>query len=168
MSRPVPRPDEIAVGDALRELVGWDDASLVIFRRGAIVEFKTALLRDHITLEETEGHRSWQIGAFEGHHCHLDLAAVMRLHFDAESVPCQGGRVNYTAWFLVSGDCGNPYRPDALFSITLDRPYEPDGSPRLRNIAQVFRSYDRLSSHGWVDASAAFLALRTATAPARP
>ncbi|MBI1394730.1 MAG: hypothetical protein GC151_02030 [Betaproteobacteria bacterium] len=147
-----------AVAEVLRELLEVPDASLVVFRRGAIVEMKTELLRGLVTLREDDGFRSWQIGAFEGHHCHLDLAAVGRVSFEAEPVPCQGGRPNYSAWFLVDGDCGNPHRPDGLFSVTLNRPYETDGSERACVIDHLYVAFRRVRALPFVDATGAFAA----------
>lgn len=145
-----------------------EDASLVIFRRGLLVEFKTEGLAPGLSVSIEGPHRSWQIGPFEGHHCHLDLAGVRSVLFDAEPVPCQGGRINYTVWFLGEGDCGNPYRSDGLFSVTLNRPYAADGSPRAEVIAPVFDLYERHRHLESVAASESFVAARVDPAPVVP
>lgn len=107
----------------LADALALVDASLVIFLRSVLIELKTELLKPGLALAFEGNHRSWQLRPFEGHHCRLDLAAVERFWFDAEPVSCQGGRLNYTVWFLSADDCGNPYRPDGLFSVTLNAPY---------------------------------------------
>jgi len=134
----------------------------VIFRRKALIEFKTDLLDEKVTSFEEQGYRSWQIGAFAGHHCHLDLGAVEEVQFDAEPVSCQGGRLNYTVWFCGAEDCGNPYRPNAMFSVTLNAPYEADGNPRREIISQVYEAYDELLTSPMVRGSEAFINARTA------
>ena len=136
------------------------DASLVIFRHGVLIEFKTALLDPGLTATAEGKRRGWQIGPFEGHHCHLDLESVSGVWFDAEPVSCQGGRLNYTVWFLAAGDCGNPFRPNGLFSVTLNAPYHADGSPRSEVIKAVYALHD-FQRHGvGVFASEAFVAAR--------
>jgi len=152
----------------LRGALALRDASLVIFRRGLLVEFKTEALAPGLTASVEGGHRSWQIGPFEGHHCHLDLTAVRSMLFDAEPVSCQGGRINYTVWFLGADDCGNPYRSDGLFSVTLNRPYAPDGTPRPEIIGPVFALYDEHEHRAGVSATTGFLQARLdpAAAPA--
>jgi hypothetical protein len=127
----------------LREALSLADASLVIHRRGVLIEFKTDLLLKKFSVWGEGQHRSWQIGKFDGHHCHLNLELINEVHLDAEPVPCQGGRINYTIWFLCDQDCGNPYRPRGLFSITLNRPYQADGTPRKRIIEQFATLFDR-------------------------
>jgi hypothetical protein len=82
---------------------------------------------------------------------------VRSVLFDAEPVPCQGGRINYTVWFLGTGDCGNPYRPDGLFSITLNRPYADDGTARKAVIAPMLDLYAKYRNEAQVHASEAFL-----------
>ena len=145
-----------AVEALLSDALTLDDASLVIFRRGVLVEFKTGLLAPGLMRTIEGRYRSWQIGPFEGHHCHLDLASIERVWFDAEPVSCQGGRLNYTIWFLAGGDCGNPYRHDALFSVTLNAPYAADGTARADLIGRVFELCDRHAAHPAVSSSAAF------------
>lgn len=134
------------------------DASLVIYRRGVLVELKTEMLTPGLVPTMEGKYRGWQIGPFEGHHCHLDLAAIERVWFDAEPVSCQGGRLNYTVWFLTAADCGNPYRPDGLFSITLNSPYEKDGSPRVDVIGAVHSLHEQFRHVAGVSASEAFAA----------
>ena len=80
--------------------------------------------------------------------------------FDAEPVSCQGGRLNYTVWFSGVEDCGNPYRPTAMFSVTLNRPYETDGTPKHEIIGQVYEAYDALRASPLVRGSEAFLEAR--------
>lgn len=88
--------------ELLEDAIALREASLVIFRDRTLVEFKTDDLEG--VFEYTEGeHTSWQIGAADAHHCHLALSAVTNVEFSAESVPCQGNRLNYTIWFLVAG-----------------------------------------------------------------
>ncbi len=147
----------------LRGALELRDASLVIYRPRTLVELKTERLGG-VSLYVEEGHASWQIGDFEDHHCHLDLPAVTRVLFSAEPVSCQGGRLNYTVWFLVDGDGGNPYRPDGYFSVTLNRPYGADGAPRVEVIGAVFRLYAEFSGEPWVTADETFLAERDASA----
>jgi len=141
------------VEDALR----LPDASLVIYRLRTLVEFKTDLLGTGLSRFEEHGHVSWQIGAFESHHCHLDIDAVTRVAFGAEPVGCQGGRLNYTVWFETAEDAGNPYRPNGYFSVTLNRPYELDGSPRHDIFGAMFDLYAKWRHQDGVDADAAFV-----------
>ncbi|MBE0592366.1 MAG: hypothetical protein IH616_08190 [Gemmatimonadales bacterium] len=139
----------------LREALALGEASLVIFRDRTLVEFKTDRLGGLHRYEE-QGHVSWQIGEFDDHHCHLALGAVSRVLFSAEPVPCQGNRLNYTIWFLVPGACGNPYRPDGYFSITLNKPYRA-GVARPEVIEPVMALYRRHAREAWVEADARFL-----------
>lgn len=150
--------DIACVEALLADAIALKDASLVIFRRGLLVEFKTEGLSPGLASSVEGGHRSWQIGPFEGHHCHLDLAAVREIEFHAEPVSCQGGRINYTVWFLSGGDCGNPFRPDGLFSVTLNRPYADDGSPRSEVIAPMYALFDAYASTPSIRATDGFLA----------
>jgi len=131
------------------------DASLVIYRERTLVEFQTEKLAGVFKYVE-DGHVSWQLGEFQDHHCHLALGAVTRVLFSAEPVPCQGGRLNYTVWFLVPGSCGNPYRSDGYFSVVLNRPYDGD-APRLEIIDQVLSLYRRYRHESWVEADELFL-----------
>ncbi len=149
----------------LRDALALREASLVIFRDRTLVEFKTDRL-DGLHRYEEQGHVSWQIGAFADHHCHLALGAVTRVLFSAEPVPCQGNRLNYTIWFLVPGACGNPYRPDGYFSITLNKPYRA-GVPRPEVIDPVMALFRRYSGESWVDAAARFLEALAEGPPSR-
>lgn len=142
----------------LSEALALRDASLVIFRRGVLAEFKTESLAPGLVATVEGSHRSWQVGPFDGHHCHLDLASVAGVLFDAEPVSCQAGRINCTAWFLCEGDCGNPYRRDGLFSITLNSPYASDGLPRGDIFRPMFALHARHRDAGFVTASDGFLA----------
>jgi hypothetical protein len=151
-----------------RALVGalaLPEASLVIHRRGVLVEFKTAMLQPGLVATLEGDHRAWQIGPFAGHHCHLNLELVTKVWFDAEPVSCQGGRLNYTVWFLVADDCGNPYRPEGLFSVALNAPYREDGSPHVELIEAVYALHDSQRHAVGVYASEAFLAARPRVAP---
>jgi hypothetical protein len=145
---------------ALEAALGLPDASFVIHRRGLLVEFKTDRLAERVSLYSEGRFRSWQVGAFEDHHCHPDLAAVRRVLFDAEPVPCQRGRINCTIWFLADGDCGNPHRPEGLFSVTLNRPYDDDGHPRANILDAMFALQKRMDGWPLVETSPAFRAYR--------
>jgi len=148
-------PAEPRIVPLLDEALALLEASLVIFRDRTLVEFKTERLGGLHRYEE-QGHVSWQLGSFEDHHCHLDLDAVTEVLFSAEPVPCQGNRLNYTIWFLVPGDCGNPYRPDGYFSITLNKPYRA-GVARPEVIDPVMALYRRHADQPWVRADERFL-----------
>jgi hypothetical protein len=150
----------------LEQALSLPDASLVIFRDRLLIEFKTEKLGGVFRYEE-DGHVSWQIGRLEDHHCHLSLSAVERVLFTAESVPCQGGGLNYTAWFLTSGPSGNPWRRDGYFSITLNRPYR-GVRPRVEVIEPMLDLYRRFSTQSWVRADEAFLQVVNEGPPARP
>jgi hypothetical protein len=136
------------------------EASLVVFRRGVLVEFKTEMLVPSLTRTDEGRYRGWQLGPFEGHHCHLDLASIVRVWFDAEPVSCQGGRLNYTVWFLTAGDCGNPYRPEGLFAITLNAPYTAEGFARTDVILPVYQLHALHDGRAAVSASDAFISVR--------
>lgn len=152
-----------AVADALQAALALPDASLVIYRLGLLVEFKTNLLLERLSLYESGGFKCWQVGPSDDHHCHPDLAAVTAVQFDAEPVSCQAGRLNYTVWFLGSGDCGNPYRPDGLFSVTLNDPYGPRGQHAVQ---AMFALYEQLRGDPLIGASDAFLSQRSGLPPA--
>lgn len=143
--------------EIVRGALGIRGGSLVIYRRRTLIELKTEKLGPGLTLYEEGGHTSWQIGDADDHHCHLDVGACTRVVFGAEPVSCQGGRLNYTIWFLVDEDCGNPYRPDAYFSVTLDRPYTADGAARREIVAQMFQLYRRFEGEAGVSAEPRFL-----------
>lgn len=137
--------------DALR----LREASLVIHRERMLVEFQTEKLAG-VERSVHDGHVSWQIGRLDQHHCHLSIGAVASVLFSAEPVPCQGGRLNYTVWFLTAVPCGNPYRRNGYFSVVLNRPYDERG-PRREIIAQVIRLFLEHRSAPWVEADATFL-----------
>jgi len=153
--KPAATPSAPVFRGLLEDAIALHDASLVIFRDRTLVEFKTDDLAG--VFEFTEGgHTSWQIGATDAHHCHLALNAVTSVEFSAEIVPCQGNRLNYTIWFLVAGGCGNPFRSDGYFSVTLNRPY--DGHrPRWSVIRPVADLYEKYREHEWVRADREFL-----------
>ncbi len=139
----------------LQQALALRDASLVIFRDRALIEFKTDRLGGLHRYEE-QGHVSWQIGALDDHHCHLSLGAVVGVLFSAEPVSCQGGGLNYTVWFLSAGSSGNPYRRDGYFSVVLNRPYTGDAA-RHEVIDPVLALYRRFRHEPWVQADETFL-----------
>jgi hypothetical protein len=136
------------------------EASLVVFRRGVLVEFKTEMLVPSLGRTAEGRYRSWQLGPSEGHHCHLDLTSIVGVWFDAEPVSCQGGRLNYSVWFLTAGDCGNPYRPEGLFAVTLNAPYTAGGFARTDVILPVYQLHALHDGRPAVSASDAFIAAR--------
>ena len=142
------------------------DASLVIYRDRTLIEFKTERL-DGVHRYEEHGHVSWQIGAFDDHHCHLSLAAVDSVLFSAEPVPCQGGGLNYTIWFRAPGSTGNPWRRDGYFSITLNSPYLGT-QPRDEVIEPVLDLFRRFRDEPGVGADETFLRVVEEGAPSRP
>ena len=158
---PEPKLAMPEVPDILRGALSFRDASLVIFRHKLLVEFKTELLGPGLSLYEEDGYTSWQIGPFEGHHCHLDIGACTSVVFGAEPVSCQGGRLNYTVWFNVEGDGGNPYRPEAYFSVTLNKPYTAGGEVRRDLVQQVFDLYRRFADVPGVSAEPTFIEVMT-------
>lgn len=89
----------------LRGAITLRGASLVIHRRGLLVEFKTEYLRPGLDVTVDGDHRGWQVGPYEGHHCHLSLDSLVTVQSDAEHVSWQGGGLDYTVWFLTAGDC---------------------------------------------------------------
>lgn len=139
----------------LADALALQDSSLVIHRDRTLIEFKTEKL-DGVHRYVEAGHVSWQIGAFDDHHCHLALSSVARVLFSAEPVSCQGGGLNYTAWFLTAGPCGNPYRRDGYFSVVLNRPYTGN-EPRPEVIEPMFDLYRRYRHESWVAADETFL-----------
>lgn len=139
----------------LRDALTLHDASLVIFRDRTLIEFKTDRLGGLHRYEEA-GHVSWQIGDQNDHHCHLSLDSVSHVLFSAEPVSCQGGGLNYTVWFLTAVPCGNPYRRDGYFSITLNRAYAGN-QPRLEVIQPVFDLYRKHRMLNFVSADESFL-----------
>jgi hypothetical protein len=144
-----------SVESLLQKALALPGASFVVYRRGLLVEFQTDKLTSGLSRWEEEGHISWQVNGFEDHHCHVDLASIERVQFDAEPVGCQGGRLNFTAWFLAGEDTGNPYRPRAAFSITLNRPYEPDGTPRLQVLGPLVQLFEEVRGLPFVEATEA-------------
>lgn len=150
----------------LEQALKLREASLVIYRDRTLVEFKTDKL-DAVHRYEERGHVSWQIGAHHDHHCHLSLVAVESVLFSAEPVPCQGGGLNYTIWFLASGSAGNPWRRDGYFSVTLNSPYLGE-RPRAEVIQPVLDLYRRFGREPWVRADDTFLRVLEEGAPARP
>jgi hypothetical protein len=142
--------------DVVDGALGLAEASLVIYRARTLVEFRTDRLTQGLSLYREGKHASWQIGAFEDHHCHLDVGAVNEVVFGAEPVSCQKGRINYTVWFLVEEDCGNPYRPRAYFSVTLNRPYTDDGEPRWEVIEPMLALGARFEGREGVSCEPAF------------
>jgi hypothetical protein len=147
---------EAALADALH----LRDASVVIYRRNVLVELKTQMLNPGLIVSWDGERRAWQVGPFDGHHAHLDLDSVTSVWFHAEPVPCQGGRLNYTVWFLTDRDCDNPYLAQGVFSITLNSPYDAYGRPKAEQIAAVYAIYDCHCRRPGVSASEGFLAAR--------
>lgn len=139
----------------LRKALQLRDASLVIYRERTLIEFKTEKL-DGLHRYVEQGYVSWQIGAFDDHHCHLSLDTVVRVLFSAEPVSCQGGGINYTIWFLCPGASGNPYRRDGYFSVTLNRPYTGN-QPRQEVIGPLLDLYREFQDAAWVQAEPQFL-----------
>ena len=148
---------EPAAAEILRAALELPEASLVILRRRLLVEFKTADLGPGLQRYREGEHVSWQVGDFDGHHCHLALDKIARVVFAAEPSGCQGGRLNYTVWFETADDAGNPFRPNGYFSITLNRPYETGGAPRREVIEPVLRLWRRFEGHELTAAEPAFL-----------
>jgi len=159
---PVLEPACIAL---LKGALKLPDASLVVYRDRTLIEFKTEKL-DGLHRYVEDGHVSWQIGAFDDHHCHLSLSAVDRVLFSAEPVSCQGGGINYTAWFLTPGPCGNPFRRDGYFSIVLNRPYHGN-QPRMEVIKPMLDLYREFRDAAWVQADPTFLEIVASQPPPR-
>lgn len=149
----------------LREALALRNASLLIFRDRALIEFGTERL-DGVSRYEEGGHVSWQIGGQHGHHCHLSLGVVTRVFFSAEAVSCHGGGLNYTVWFLSAGPCGNPYRRDGYFSIVLNRPYSGN-EPRLDVNEPVLALFRRFRHEVGVEADETFLCVLREGPPRR-
>lgn len=150
--------------ELVRGALALPDASLVIYRARTLIEFRTDRLTEGLTLYREGKHASWQIGAFDDHHCHLDVGAVGEVVFGAEPVSCQRGRINYTVWFLVDDDCGNPYRPRAYFSVTLNRPYDEAGVPRREVVAPMLALGARFEGRQGVSLEPTFSEAMTAFA----
>jgi len=144
------------IEELLGQALSLRDASFVIYREKTLVEFKTDLLREKVTRYEEAGHTSWQIGAFEEHHCHVDLEAIDRVVLDAEPVSCQAGRLNYTIWFEAGAPIGNPYRQRAYFSVTLNAPYSDDGTPKKSVFEPLHSFASRVRGLDFVEETADF------------
>ncbi len=153
--KPATAPSGPVFRGLLEDAIALYDASLVIFRESTLVEFKTDDMAG--VFEYTKGeHTSLQIGATDAHHCHLALNAVTSAECSAEPVPCQGNRLNSTIRFLVAGGCGNPFRSEGYFSVTLNRPY--DGHrPRWAVRGPVANPYEKDRQHESVRADRGFI-----------
>ena len=149
----------------LREALALRESSLVIYRERTLVEFQTEKI-DGVHRYVEQGHVSWQIGGLRDHHCHLALGVVDRVLFSAEPVPCQGGGLNYTIWFLTAGPSGNPWRRDGYFSVVLNRPYIGN-APRLEAIKPVLDLYLRYCNEPWVEADERFTSVLEQGVPDR-
>lgn len=141
----------------LREALEIKEGSLVVYRFLTLVEFKTGFPEMKLSRFEEDGYVSWQIGAFEKHHLHLDLRKITGAQFKAEETTCQGGKLNYTLWFLVSEDIGNKYFPNGYFSVTLNKPYDEKGEPRREIIGQIFSLWEKYKLYGGIAADETFL-----------
>lgn len=149
----------------LKQALLLRDASLVIYRDRTLIEFKTDKLGGLYHYAEDD-YDSWQIGAFDDHHCHLKLDAVERVLFSAERVPCQGNGVNYTIWFLTADTTGNPHRSDGYFSIVLNCPYSGN-EPRLEVIEPLLSLYREFQHADWVMAEPRFIDILQSGPPQR-
>jgi hypothetical protein len=143
--------------ELLERALSLPGASLVVYRARTLMEFKTEKLEVKLSRFIEDGHASWQIGAFDDHHCHLDLDAVTSVEFSAEPVSCQGGRLNWTVWFESDDDAGNPFRPRAVCAVTLNAPWTSEGEPRLEVIGPVYALYRVVCDLPGVRADAQFL-----------
>lgn len=142
----------------LEQAVDLQEASLVILRERTLVELQTHQLEGVFKFVE-QGHVSWQIGGFTQSHCHLDLYGLTGVQFAAEPTPCQGGRLNFTVWFLTGDRSGNPYKWDGYFSVVLNQPYESQGAPRAEVIEPMLALYRSHRGKAWVDADERFQAV---------
>lgn len=141
----------------LREALLLKEGSLVIYRFLTLVEFKTGLPEMKLSRFEEDGYVSWQVGAFEKHHLHVDLRKITGVQFKAEETTCQGGKLNYTIWFLVSDDIGNKYFPNGYFSVTLNKPYDENGNPRMDIVGQVFSLWEKYKDFSGISGDEMFL-----------
>lgn len=141
----------------LREALAIKEGSLVVYRYLTLIEFKTGLPEMKLSRYEEDGYVSWQIGAFEKHHLHVDLRKLTGAQFKAEETTCQGGRLNYTVWFVINEDVGNTYFQNGYFSITLNKPYDVDGSPRMDIVGQMFSLWKKYRSVDGISADEKFL-----------
>jgi len=139
----------------MKDALALKESSLVIYRDRLLVEFQTEKISGLYRYIE-DGHVSWQIGHLNEHHCHLALHAVSSVLFSAEPTSCQQGRLNYTIWFIVDGDCGNPWQRNGYFSVVLNRPYQGD-QLRQEIIQPMMKLYNKYSQFPWVKANHAFI-----------
>ncbi len=143
MPAPAEPTAEPLVLPLLKQALDLPEASLVILRERTLVELQTGQLEGVFKFVE-QGYVSWQIGGYKQSHCHMDLYAITGVQFVAEPTPCQGGRLNFTIWFLTGDRSGNPYKWDGYFSVVLNQPYDGRGEPRVEVIEPMlalFRSY---------------------------
>ncbi|MCG7877955.1 MAG: hypothetical protein JAY75_12600 [Candidatus Thiodiazotropha taylori] len=166
---PIPEPmdpqAEPWVAEIMRETLKLRDASLVICRPKLIIEFKTEDLGRGLQYFTHDGHETWQIGEFRGHHCHVNLDSIEQVVFEAAPVTCQGGRLNYTVWFMVGWECENPFRKGGYLSVTLNSPYTKAGDPRHEVIDPVIDLYRHYQDHQQVHAEEGFLQAMTQAHP---
>ncbi len=87
----------------------------------------------------------------------MDLNTIAQVVFDAAPVACQGGRPNYTVWFMADWDCANPFRKGGYLSVTLNSPYTEMGTPRREVIDPVINLYRRYCNDKRVFAEPGFL-----------
>ena len=156
MSAEVQVENEPLCAPLLREAIELREASLVVFRHRLLVELKTDLLEGGVCAYEEDGYVSWQIGPLDGHHVHLSIEKVDGVEFVAEPTSCQGGKLNYTVWFQVAFDAGNPYRDGGYFSVTLNAPYDARGKTRWEVVDPVFELYRAFEGEPWVRADETF------------
>lgn len=149
----------VAFENLLREALAIKEGSLVIYRFLTLVEFKTGLPEMKLSRFEEEGFISWQIGAFEKHHLHVDLRKITGVQFKAEETTCQGGKLNYTVWFLCNEDIGNKYFPNGYFSVTLNKPYDKNGNARMDIVGQVFSLWEKYKDFDGISGDEVFLNL---------
>lgn len=159
-----PKPQMPAPGDSaadplvlplLKQAVNLPEASLVILRERTLVELQTGQLEGVFKFVE-QGHVSWQIGGYKQSHCHMDLYAITGVQFAAEPAPCQGGRLNFTVWFLTGDRSGNPYKWDGYFSMVLNQPYDEQGAPRAWVIEPMLALFRSHHGEAWVSADKRF------------
>ena len=139
----------------LKQAVNLPEASLVILRERTLVELQTGQLEGVFKFVE-QGHVSWQIGGYKQSHCHVDLYAITGVQFAAEPAPCQGGRLNFTVWFLTGDRSGNPYKWDGYFSVVLNQPYDGQGAPRAWVIEPMLALFRSHHGEAWVSADTRF------------
>ena len=159
-SRPqIPAPGESApdplILPLLKQALDLPEASLVILRERTLVELQTGQLEGVFKFVE-KGSVSWQIGGYKQSHCHLDLYAITGVQFAAEPTPCQGGRLNFTIWFLTGDRCGNPYKWDGYFSVVLNQPYDGQGAPRAKVIEPMLALFRSHLGEAWISTDKRF------------